>query len=60
MKRGKRPTRAQKILISDQTSAGRKLNPANWVVTKETETALTIRHRVYGAIRTIPKKKATS
>lgn len=51
MKRGKRPTRAQKILIS-----GARLLATNWLVTGETKDDITIVHKNTGSNRTIKKK----
>jgi hypothetical protein len=40
MKHGKRPTRKQKLLIKS-----RRLNPANWLVIKDTPDSMEIIHR---------------
>lgn len=50
MKNGKRPTRAQKMLITQQ-----KLNYNNWLVVKDTSTEMVIVHRESGKTRTIEK-----
>ncbi len=50
MKRGTRPTRAQKILIS-----GNRLSPANWLVTSDTKEALVIVHRHTNTVRKLKK-----
>ena len=50
MKRGTRPTRAQKILI-----AGNRLSPANWLVTGESKESFTIIHKHTETMRTIKK-----
>lgn len=50
MKRGKRPTRAQKILIS-----GVRLLPDNWLVTEETRDMVSIVHKRTRTIKTIKK-----
>ena len=51
MKQLKNPTRAQKILIQK-----RKLNPADWLVERETPEELVLVHRYFnGTKRIIPK-----
>lgn len=50
MKNGKRPTRAQKELIQSI-----RLNPANWLIVKDTPEETVIVHRVSQKTRTIPK-----
>lgn len=50
MKHGKSPTRAQKIMLR-----GYRLDPANWLVVKDTSTETVIQHRHTGTVRTIPK-----
>ena len=48
MKQGKNPTRKQKILISKK-----KLIPENWVVIRETNNGLEIRHKETGTLKVI-------
>ncbi len=50
MKRGTRPTRAQKILI-----ASKKFSPANWLVTDESKESLTIVHKQTKTVKTLKK-----
>lgn len=50
MKRGTRPTRAQKILIS-----GYRLSPENWLVTSESKESITIVHKHTDTVRTLKK-----
>jgi hypothetical protein len=50
MKRGTRPTRAQKIFIT-----GNRLSPANWLVTGENKELITIIHKRTETMRTIKK-----
>jgi hypothetical protein len=52
MKHGKRPTVAQKKLISKW-----RLNPDNWLVTKHTSTEMHIVHRVTSNQRIIKDAK---
>ena len=50
MKRGKSPTRAQKIFI-----ASYRLEPGNWLVAAEKKESLTIIHKHTDSIRTLKK-----
>lgn len=50
MKRGTRPTRAQKILI-----AGNRLSPANWLVVKDSNESMTIIHKHTETVKTLKK-----
>jgi len=50
MKHGKRPTRAQKALMTKW-----HLNYENWLVVKDTSTEMLIEHRATGKTRTIKK-----
>lgn len=50
MKRGKRPTRAQKTLISSC-----RLSPSNWLVQKDSKESMTIVHKRTDTVRTIKK-----
>lgn len=50
MKHGKAPTKAQKIKLK-----GYRLDPANWLIVKDTSTETVIQHRHTGTVRTIPK-----
>lgn len=50
MKRPRKPTRKQKIIIS-----GRHLNPANWFVSVELGDKLILRHRYTNTVREILK-----
>lgn len=50
MKNGKRPTRAQKMLMTKH-----RLNYNNWLVVKDTSTEMVIVHRESGKTRTIKK-----
>lgn len=50
MKNGKRPTKKQKIFLKEN-----HFRPENWLVVKNTSTALQVVHRYTGAVRTIPK-----
>lgn len=52
MKHGKSPTKAQKILLRSY-----RLDPANWLVVKNTDKEMTITNRHTGTIRKIPKEK---
>ena len=52
MRKGKAPTRKQKILLDYYG-----LNPADWLVAKDTNTEMTIAHRHTETIRKIPKEK---
>lgn len=52
MKHGKRPTVAQKKLISKW-----RLNPDNWLVTKHTSTEMHIVHRLTNSQRIIKYAK---
>ena len=51
MKNGKRPTRAQKKLMSQY-----KLNYENWLVIKDTPEQMTVVHRYSNQTRVIPKE----
>ncbi len=50
MKRPRKPTRKQKIIIS-----GRHLNPVNWLVVKEFGDKIILIHRFTTTIKHIPK-----
>ena len=50
MKNGKRPTRAQKMLMTQW-----HLNYENWLVVKDTSTEMVIVHRTTDRLRIIPK-----
>lgn len=50
MKHGTRPTRAQKILISQY-----RLCPANWLVVSDSKESMTIIHRHTDTVRVIKK-----
>lgn len=50
MKRGTRPTRAQKMLISSI-----RLSPTNWLVLSDNKESITIIHRHTDTLRTIKK-----
>jgi hypothetical protein len=50
MKHGKRPTRKQKILISNL-----RLNPDNWLVLGEDKEFLIVVHRHTDRVRKLPK-----
>lgn len=54
MKRGKRPTRAQKILLSYY-----RFVPENWLVIKDTQNEMFIKHRHTGTMRTLPKTEVS-
>lgn len=49
MKRGKRPTRRERILLKNN-----KLDPAEWLIYKNTLTGLHLVHRQNGQTRIIP------
>ena len=52
MKHGKKPTAAQRKLMQKW-----KLDPANWMVVKDTPTEMTLVHRHFdGKTKTIPKE----
>ncbi len=50
MKRGIKPTRAQKILIS-----GYRLSPENWLVLSDCKESVTIIHKHTDTIKTLKK-----
>ncbi|MDO5558105.1 MAG: hypothetical protein Q4F95_00750 [Oscillospiraceae bacterium] len=50
--RGKKPTRRQKIILSNYPH----LNAKNWLIVRETEKDLMILHRYTDKIRTIHKE----
>lgn len=52
MKHGKAPTKAQKILLRSF-----RLDPANWLIIKNTSDEMVISHRHTGTIRKIPKRR---
>lgn len=52
MKHGKAPTRAQKIMLQSY-----RLDPANWLIVKDTSTETIIQHCYTGTVRTIPKRR---
>lgn len=52
MKQPKRPTRAQKAIISNH-----KLNPGNWMVEQETSTHLIIVYKHSGTVKKLDKSK---
>lgn len=51
MRKGKAPTRKQKILLEYYG-----LNPADWLVAKHTSTEMTVVHRHTDTARTLPKE----
>jgi len=51
MKRGKNPTRKQKIIIA---AAG--LQPKNWLVCKDNSNTLELEHKISGKYKTIKKE----
>lgn len=51
MRKGKSPTRAQKILLGYYG-----LNPADWLVVKNTSNEMTVVHRHTNMARTLPKE----
>ena len=53
MRKGKAPTRKQKILLDYYG-----LNPADWLVAKNTSTEMTVVHRRTDTARTLPKEIA--
>lgn len=53
MKNGKRPTKAQRMLIQ---SLG--FQPDDWLISKNTSTEMVIVHRFTGRTRSIPKRRA--
>lgn len=56
MKHGKNPTRSQRIFIQSK-----RLNPANWYVTKDTPDRMELQHRNFdNKTRTIYKTKGDS
>lgn len=57
MKHGKRPTVAQCDFIASNEIKGKKLNPQNWLVTKDTSTEMEIVHRTNGTRRVLEKQK---
>lgn len=50
MKQGKRPTRRQKTLIRSFN-----LNPANWLVERESPSHMSIVHRTSGNLKSLAK-----
>lgn len=52
MKNGKKPTRAQRVIIEEKYH----LNSDNWLVVKDTSTEMLIVHRDTGRTRTIIKE----
>lgn len=52
LKHGKRPTRRQKMLMSDK-----KLNYSDWLVVKDCEETFVIVHKTLGIIKKYPKLK---
>ncbi|MDH6351895.1 hypothetical protein M2298_003879 [Brevibacillus sp. 1238] len=50
MKQGKRPTNRQKDVMT-----AKKLNPANWLVERDSMTELVLIHRYTGTKKTIKK-----
>ena len=50
MKRGKKPTRAQKVFIS-----GYRLRPENWLVVSDMPEAMTIIHKHTDTVRELKK-----
>lgn len=52
MKQPKRPTRAQKGIISNH-----KLNPSNWMVESETEDELIVKYKFGKTVRNLKKNQ---
>lgn len=52
MKHGVKPTRAQKKLLQEK-----KLNPADWLVVKDTPTELQLVHRHFDSVTEIIHKE---
>ena len=48
MKQGKNPTRAQKILLREK-----RMNPADWLVERDTPEKLVLRHRHFDTVTKI-------
>ena len=55
MKHGKKPTRAQKILLKEH-----HLNPDNWLIVKHTTEELLVVHRYTSTTRSIRLKEETA
>ena len=53
MRKGKAPTRKQKILLEYYG-----LNPADWLVAKNTSNEMTVVHRYTNTTRMLPKEVA--
>ena len=53
MRKGKKPTREQKILLDYYG-----LNPADCLIAKNTSSAITVVHRHTDTARTLPKENA--
>jgi hypothetical protein len=58
LKHGRKPTVAQANLIRNVKASGGNLDPAKWLIVKNTSTEMVIVHRESGRQRTI--KKATA
>lgn len=52
MKHGKKPTKAQKIILKEH-----HLNPDNWLIVKNTPTEMLVVHRYTNATRSIRLKR---
>lgn len=52
MKHGKKPTKAQKIILKE-----RHLNPDNWLIVKNTPEEMVVVHRYTSATRSIRLKR---
>lgn len=52
MKNGKNPTKAQKIYLKEH-----RLNPDNWLITKNIPEEMLLVHRYTGSIRRILKQR---
>jgi len=50
---GKNPTRAQKLFLRERLG----LDPANWLIQKNTPELLQIAHRHTGAVKTVFRKE---
>lgn len=48
MKRGKNPTRQQKILLQKK-----RMNPADWLIERDTPEKLVLRHRHFDSVTKI-------
>lgn len=52
MKNGKTPTKKQSMYI-----ASFRLNPANWLVSRDNQTEMVLIHRMTDRVRTLPARK---